>query len=548
MRYRPFHFALLLLAFLPSLALASSSQTIEISVVKGDNLINICKKYLEDPTQWREVARVNRLRNPDLIYPGQKLIVPLGLLRGVPIDGVITFLKGHAELYIKASGEWKQLKLNDRIGEGNWIMTGGESAVEITFEDGVSFLLRANTSLGVTSAQKKGTIHRLYGLFLDIGRSISKVRKITGKESRYEIRTPSAVAAARGTEFRVSVDNEAATRCEVLEGTVGVEAKEQRFEVKGGEGTLVVRDKPPIEPKMLLSPPEVVDLKPLYRAMPLEFSFQWIEGAFSYRVMLAKDGEFKDVIKERVLKPEEELTIVGVEDGSYFLQSRSIDEVGLEGPPYSRVVNVRVNPLPPFIQSPLDGAEYREREVQFKWLKVQDAVKYHIQVARDPEFRAITEDRHDMTGLEYKTGILDFGTYYFRAKSIAADGYEGIWSDVLSFKIIPPPPSPPVEKPEMGKDKIQIRWRYLGGGIRYHFQMARDEAFTEIITDKVLDDASVTLQRPKAKGIYYVRTSAVDSEGYEGSFSLPQTFEIEEKFPSGALGAIITGIVILLLI
>ena len=119
----------------------------------------------------------------------------------------------------------------------------------------------------------------------------------------------------------------------------------------------------------------------------------------------------------------------------------------------------------------------------------------------------------------------------------------------MSFEIIPPPPSPPVEKPEMGKEKIHIRWRNLGENIKYHFQMAKDETFNEIIIDSVLDSSEVTLQKPQEAGSFYVRSSAIDSEGYEGSFSTPQSFEIKEEFPYLLFGGgILTTLLLLLLL
>ncbi len=41
------------------------------TVKKGDCLINICKKELGDANKWREIAKLNNMSNPDLIYPGQ---------------------------------------------------------------------------------------------------------------------------------------------------------------------------------------------------------------------------------------------------------------------------------------------------------------------------------------------------------------------------------------------------------------------------------------------------------------------------------------------
>jgi len=91
------------------------------------------------------------------------------------------------------------------------------------------------------------------------------------------------------------------------------------------------------------------------------------------------------------------IKIVGVEDGSYFLQSRSINDMGLEGPSLEPAeIIVRVNPLPPFIQSPSDGADLREKTAQFQWLKVDKAVRCHLQVAEDRKFQVIVADAKDM--------------------------------------------------------------------------------------------------------------------------------------------------------
>lgn len=41
------------------------------TVVKGDNLWSICKKYLGDGSKYKEIAKLNNISNPNLIYPGQ---------------------------------------------------------------------------------------------------------------------------------------------------------------------------------------------------------------------------------------------------------------------------------------------------------------------------------------------------------------------------------------------------------------------------------------------------------------------------------------------
>ena len=44
-----------------------------IVVKKGDTLWNLCKKHLGDGSKYKEVAKLNKLANANLIYPGQKL-------------------------------------------------------------------------------------------------------------------------------------------------------------------------------------------------------------------------------------------------------------------------------------------------------------------------------------------------------------------------------------------------------------------------------------------------------------------------------------------
>jgi nucleoid-associated protein YgaU len=48
------------------------------TVVAGDSLSKIAKKYYGDASQWRRIYDANRdrIENPDLIQPGWKLAIP----------------------------------------------------------------------------------------------------------------------------------------------------------------------------------------------------------------------------------------------------------------------------------------------------------------------------------------------------------------------------------------------------------------------------------------------------------------------------------------
>lgn len=42
-------------------------------VVKGDTLWSIAKRYIKDPYRYPELARLSKIKNPDLIYPGNRV-------------------------------------------------------------------------------------------------------------------------------------------------------------------------------------------------------------------------------------------------------------------------------------------------------------------------------------------------------------------------------------------------------------------------------------------------------------------------------------------
>jgi hypothetical protein len=507
---------------------AAEEEVLQLKAAKGDSLINLCKKYLEDPHQWTEVAKASRLKNPDRIYPGQTLIIPVGLLKGTLLDARVTFIKGDVILQEKETADWTKLNLNDRVKQGSIIKTGDQGAVEITFEDGDSFFLRPNTTLGIHSAQRKGSFFNVHRLFLQKGRTLVRAIPSSVRKSSFEVSSRNAVAGVRGTEFRASVDAEDVTRMEVLKGLVALEAMNRKVEVQEGEGSLVKKGEPPLKPRPLLPPPPPMNLEPLYRWMPLRVTWGRVEHAHFYRILLARDKDFKDVVQEKLIKPLETLEITGIEDGHYYLQSLSIDDLGMEGLPLRAVeIKVRVNPQPPFIEFPPDGAEYKKKDLLLKWFKVKDAARYHLQVAEDPGFNILVENKNDIPDAKYLLRNLNFRRHWFRVRSIAEDGYEGLWSDPMSFTVLPPPPAPPVEKPEVDQQEILIRWRDLGKGIRYEFQMARDAGFKEILFAKELEKSEITLLKPKGIGTYYVRTRGIDPNGYPGDFSLPQSFEIK---------------------
>lgn len=69
-------------AFAAGIALAQQEDYKEYTIKKGDTLWDISSKEIIDPFLWPKVWKENpEVKNPDLIYPGQKIRIPLYLLQ-----------------------------------------------------------------------------------------------------------------------------------------------------------------------------------------------------------------------------------------------------------------------------------------------------------------------------------------------------------------------------------------------------------------------------------------------------------------------------------
>lgn len=526
---------------------ADEEKTIEIRVLKNDYLISICQKYLDNPNHWPVIARINRLKNENLIYPDQKLLIPVRLLKGLPFNGRVFFIKGDVTVRSDPESDWKALKADDPVQQGNSIRTGSESAVEIVFEDGTFFFQRPETVLDIHTTQTKTDNSIWQRLILRGGQLLLNIRRISGQDSRLEIQTPAAVAAARGTDFRVSVDSRENVTSEVLEGKVDIQALNRMVALQEGEGTRVDKGKPPLKPRKLLSPPIPVDIKAIYQMMPFRIGFQNIEGALDYRIMISIDTEGKNVIYEKVLDTDEFLEVFGLDDGEYYLHGTSIDDIGIEGfSSAGKKFQVRVNPVPPFIQNPAEGVQYKGRSLGIRWLNVAQAIRYGIEIGRNRDFSDEATIKIETANTWHNQTFQDFGTYYLRFRSIAADGFKGIWSDTISFTMVAVP-VPGMETPEVNDNELRIRWKDQGEDMTYRCQIARDRDFLNPEIEKIVDMPEIAIPKPAKSGLYYVRTSTIDPEGYESDFSEPQTFEIRnDKNKWVAIGTY--GVMVLLIL
>ncbi len=139
----------------------------------------------------------------------------------------VSFFAGDVKLK-RANNESIKVKLKLEVKKGDIFTVGKKSALVLQGTDGLVVRFNANTKAEISSLD--GLINR--ELTLKKGRVLSSVNKLK-KGNNYSVKTPTAVASVRGTQFLTSFDGKK-SRVAVGRGLVKVKSTK-----KGGGEELV---------------------------------------------------------------------------------------------------------------------------------------------------------------------------------------------------------------------------------------------------------------------------------------------------------------------
>lgn len=491
----------------------------------GDTLIGLGRLYLADPGQWPAVQRINAIRDPRRIPLGSVVRIPLSLMRTEPAPARVTAVSGGVR-----SGA-VGVTTGQSLPEGSEVSTDADSHVTVQLVDGTVLRLRSGARVLIDESRRlpAADVTRS-GVKLQQGQVEVEARPARGGQPGFRIGTPQGVLGVRGTEFRVDSTG-SQTRTEVLEGVVaasgpgggGVERR-----VLAGFGTVIDAAGQVALPAPLLPAPDVSGLPALQERPLVRLNLPALAGAAAWRVQVGADERFDRLLAD-VRSATPELRIAGLADGRYPMRLRAVAANGLEGRDARATLTLKARPEPPLPRAPAPRAVIRGTAVDFAWAASSEARRYRLQVARaeagaDP-FAAPMHDVRDLDGLAHALGDLPPGLYVWRLASVREGGDQGPFGDPLGFELraLPPAAAPP-GPPAVGDDSIRVFWQGLPGQ-RFDFQLARDEAFTQLLEDRQLDRTEIELPLP-GSGRFHVRLRARDADGFVGPWSASQHVDV----------------------
>lgn len=503
----------------------------------GDTLIGLGRRYLVDPAQWPQLARINRVRDPRRLPIGAGLRIPLRLMRTEPVPAAVLAASGGVR-----SGS-AAVAAGQSLPEGSELATDAEGQVTVRLVDGTWLRLRAGGRLRIDESRRLPAADAVRsGVRLDQGRVEVQAQPTRGGQPGFRINTPQGVLAVRGTEFRVAAEA-AQTRGEVLEGVVDVAGRGGAGQrVGAGYGTVVDAAGRVATPLALLPAPDIAGLPALHERPLVRLALPPVPGAAGYRVQVARDERFDELLAD-VRSATPELRIAGLADGRYPMRLRAVDGNGLEGRDAAATLALKARPEPPLPRAPAPRAVLRGSTVEFAWTASSEAARHRLQLARDDgsetPFAAPLLDLQDLATPAHRADGLPPGAYAWRLGSVRADGDAGPWGDVLRFELraLPPQPAPPAP-PTVGERSIGFFWQGLPGQ-RFDLQVARDPAFQDRVAEPVPDGTSFELPSP-GPGRYFVRLRARDGDGFVGPWSATQYFDVPNCVRDAQAGCVRT--------
>ncbi|MFO1435547.1 MAG: FecR domain-containing protein [Gammaproteobacteria bacterium] len=492
------------------------------TVRDGDNLWNLTEEYLTTLAYVPRLQNLNHVADPYHIPPGTKLRMPLAWLKQNPVSVRVAEVNG-IKLSAKKGGTEVAATAGLELVSGDSLTSGPGTSALLEFKDGSQLLVQADTEIVFDTLQAYGTtgmvdtrVHVVHG------RVESKVRAALGEGSRFDIATPAAVTAVRGTQYRVGAEAHR-SQAEVLQGKVEVSGERRTVGLNPGYGTVTNKGEPPMPPVQLLPPPNLDQVPEVFSQVPIVFSVPALSGAERLRLQIFADASFHTLLFDD-MKAGLQVHGPTLADGQYRLRLRAVDGLGIEGRDAERSFSINAMPEPPALLAPGAGDVILDDKPQFEWALPEGVGGFHLQLARDEKFSPplMADQRIQAAGKFTVNQTLPTGQYYWRVAAVDAQG-DGPFSDTQTFRRSTPGPSEVTR--DIDKEEMVLRWRAGSAAQRFKIQMAKNNDFVAPVVDTGVNEAQLKIKRPES-GKYFVRIRAIDADGYEGPWGTTQSVDV----------------------
>ncbi len=202
--------------------------------------------------------------------------------------GIITLPLGRVEVQKAGSDQWKKAGVKQPVYVNDKIRTRAKSRAEISLTGGGKMRIGEKSELELLQADVMG-MKKDYNANLKKGNVWVSAKAGFGEKKNVVVRTPTAVAAIRGTKYRVEAGEEESSVL-VYQGEVEVNRPENLQKMR--RGALGKKQQQGGPPKFRLGPVQEIEA-PTHLAGPYEVSLEdWISLVEGMQINLRADGKY----------------------------------------------------------------------------------------------------------------------------------------------------------------------------------------------------------------------------------------------------------------
>lgn len=311
------------------------SQTEDVdflyAVKKNDTIWAICSAYVHDPLCWKSLVSYNHIKDPKNLSPNSIVKIPSSWLIANTASALVIAVEGVVGVVRTGIPGQKDLVIGDRLSQNDVVQALNGTAM-IKFSDQSRLLLKENSTIRMASLQFYDS-SQLVETRIELlkGRVNSQIEKITDTKSVYEVFTPAAVAAVRGTQFRVSrtVDTKGnvVMSTELLSGVLEIKNDTQSVNITAGQAVIATEDSGISSPIKLLARPLVVLSERQNFELTYDIQWQPVDGAVAYKIDLIHNNSQLWEITTK----ETSFVVENIPSGNFKLLVRGIDARDIEG-------------------------------------------------------------------------------------------------------------------------------------------------------------------------------------------------------------------------
>lgn len=484
---------------------AGTSADWTYTMKEGEQLDTLARELLAPGYSGAQLLTYNQLSGQAAPAPGDTLRIPLAWLKQQPEPAKAVAVTGNVYLISPSDGRQHPLTEHTRIRVGDEILSRNGNAT-IALADGSTVRITPNSRLifnKLTQYGKAGMVDTR--LRLDHGGINTHVQPLEHGGARFEVETPSAVAAVRGTVFSLQA-HPGSTDLQVTEGIVSFGPSGRTRNIPAGYSASVDSRRPGAVDIYQLPPaPEPNPLPPQLQALPEELS--WVDnGAPQHRVDIFETDSGRWIRSDAVSGTHYALNYL--DNGRYTINVASLSRSGIAGMPATVAVDIDLTAQPATLASPEAAADINDDLPEFQWQFGGNNEVGRVEISASEDFSdlvATSEWALDNSALPSRP--LPPGQYYWRVVT-EAGGNSVATSATRPFVINGTLPPVHILSINYIDGQVRIFWEQAETASEYLLQLSEGPEFRNIVKEATVQDTTAALRLIPGRR-YFVRLKAL---------------------------------------